>query len=162
MEQKFDVMGMTCASCQAHVEKSVRNLKGVNDVNVNLLSENMVVNYDENVCSVDEIIAAVRSGGYDAALKGEKAAAVSQKDDDLNKRYHSLLASFAFMIPLFYLSMGSMMKWPGIPSIFLGHENMMIFALTELLLCLPVLIINAHYFTGGFKALVHRAPNMDS
>lgn len=171
MKQKFDVMGMTCASCQAHVNKSVSHLEGVRDCNVNLLSENMEVDYDESKLSSDDIIAAVRKGGYDAALaNSEKKEAVSsdiasinaRKDEDLKKRKRSLIASFIFTVPLFYLSMGSMMHWPGIPSIFLGHAHMMIMALTQLLLCMIVLGINSHYFIGGFKSLFHLAPNMDS
>ena len=122
MKQKFDVMGMTCASCQAHVNKSVSHLEGVHDCNVNLLSENMEVDYDESKLSSDDIIAAVRKGGYDAALaNSEKKEAVSsdiasinaRKDEDLKKRKRSLIASFIFTVPLFYLSMGSMMHWPG-------------------------------------------------
>ena len=168
MKEKFDVMGMTCASCQAHVDKSVRKVDGVKDCNVNLLSENMEVEYDETKTNPQEIIAAVQKGGYDAKLQQatkQENAIVStnkRKDEDLKKRKQDLIASFIFTIPLFYLSMGSMMNWPGIPSIFLGHHNMMIFALTELLLCLPVLFINGHYFKGGFKSLFHLAPNMDS
>ncbi|MBO6047200.1 MAG: heavy metal translocating P-type ATPase [Erysipelotrichaceae bacterium] len=164
MKQKFDVMGMTCAACQAHVDKSVRGVEGVNECQVNLLSETMEVDYDETVTSTDQIIKAVQKGGYDAALQGvEKVqSSSSRKDEDLEKRLRDLIISFVFMIPLFYLSMGSMMGWPFIPSIFLGHENMMIFALTELLLCSVVVIINRHYFIGGFKSLAHLAPNMDS
>lgn len=168
MKEKFDVMGMTCASCQAHVDKSVRKVDGVKDCNVKLLSENMEVEFDETKTNPQEIIAAVQKGGYDAKLQQETTqentivSTNKRKDEDLKKRKQELIASFIFTIPLFYLSMGSMMNWPGIPSIFLGHHNMMIFALTELLLCLPVLFINGHYFKGGFKSLFHLAPNMDS
>lgn len=168
MKEKFDVMGMTCASCQAHVDKSVRKVDGVKDCNVNLLSENMEVEFDETKTNPQEIIAAVQKGGYNAKLQKETTqentivSTNKRKDEDLKKRKQDLIASFIFTVPLFYLSMGSMMNWPGIPAIFLGHQNMMIFALTELLLCLPVLFINGHYFKGGFKSLFHLAPNMDS
>lgn len=172
MKQKFDVMGMTCASCQAHVNKSVSHLAGVNDCNVNLLSENMEVDYDDSKLSAADIIEAVRKGGYDAKLADESQNSHdvssdienqnARKNEDLKKRFHALIASFVFTVPLFYLSMGSMMNWPGIPSIFLGHHNMMIMALTELLLCNVVLAINSHYFIGGLKSLFHLAPNMDS
>lgn len=164
MKQKFDVMGMTCAACQAHVDKSVAAVEGVNEVNVNLLSENMEVDFDENVTSAEEIIKAVQKGGYDAKVKGDQKVRTSGNDDQekaLKAQKTRLILSFMFMIPLFYLSMGSMMGWP-LPSIFLGHKNMMIFALTEILLCVPVLFINSHYFTRGFKSLFHGAPNMDS
>lgn len=162
MKEKFNVMGMTCASCQAHVDKSVRKLHGVSDVNVNLLAENMEVDYDPDKLTSSDIIEAVRKGGYDAALYDEKEELSVKKKDDLKERRQALVASFVFMIPLFYLSMGSMMNWPLIPSIFLGQKHMMIFALTELLLTIPVIYINKHYFIGGFKSLFHLAPNMDS
>lgn len=175
MKQKFDVMGMTCASCQAHVQKSVSKLAGVHDCNVNLLSENMEVDYDDSQLTPDQIIDAVRKGGYDAKLEADqkedhsaKDAFASirntneRKDKDLKNRFHKLVASFVVTIPLFYLSMGSMMNWPGIPQIFLGHQNMMIFALTEFLLCTIVLAINSSYFKSGLKSLFHLAPNMDS
>lgn len=175
MKQKFDVMGMTCASCQAHVQKSVSKLDGVNNCNVNLLSENMEVDYDDSKLTPDQIIQAVRNGGYDAKLESGQAeenktqeafasikSTNERKDEDLKHRLHKLIASFVVTVPLFYLSMGSMMNWPGIPGIFLGHKNMMIFALTEFLLCTIVLAINWNYFYSGFKSLFHLAPNMDS
>lgn len=173
MKQKFDVMGMTCASCQAHVNKSVAKLAGVSDVNVNLLAENMEVDYDESKLSAKDIIEAVQKGGYDAKVAASEETSKTdvtqdieahneRKSKELKQQFHKLVLSFVFTVPLFYLSMGSMMGWPGIPSIFLGHQNMMIFALTELLLCLIVLSINAKYFIGGFKSLFHLAPNMDS
>jgi len=166
MLQKFDVMGMTCAACEAHVTKSVAHVAGVDDVKVNLLAENMVVDYDENTTSADEIITAVQKGGYDAKVHGETESKAkddlsARRDGDLKKRKHQLIWSFVFMIPLFYISMGAMMGWP-LPSILLGHEHMMVLALTELLLCVPVLFINRHYFIGGFTSLAHLAPNMDS
>ena len=141
MKEKFNVMGMTCASCQAHVDKSVRKLHGVSDVNVNLLAENMEVDYDPDKLTSSDIIEAVRKGGYDAALYDEKEELSVKKKDDLKERRQALVASFVFMIPLFYLSMGSMMNWPLIPSIFLGQKHMMIFALTELLLLLFIVFM---------------------
>ena len=171
MKKKFDVMGMTCAACEAHVTKSVKNVDGVLDCQVNLLSENMEVNYDESKISSEDIIQAVRKGGYDARLQDEEIhqdmrtsieKRNAKKDEELRKQFKDLILSFLFMIPLFYLSMGSMMHWPGIPSIFLGHENMMIFALTEILLLIPIVFIHRKRFIGGFQSLLHGAPNMDS
>ena len=168
MKKKFDVTGMTCAACEAHVTKSVKNVEGVIDCQVNLLSENMEVQYDESKISSEDIIEAVRKGGYGAHLQDEdshqdqRVLNEKKKDEALHKQLKDLILSFVFMIPLFYLSMGSMMHWPFIPSLFLGHQNMMIFALTEILLLIPIVSIHRKRFIGGFQALLHGAPNMDS
>ncbi|MBR4015264.1 MAG: heavy metal translocating P-type ATPase [Anaerotignum sp.] len=167
MKQKFDVTGMTCSACSAHVEKSVGKLEGIASVNVNLLQNSMTVEYDETALNTEDIIHAVESGGYGAALQGAKTAAAEAAAprnvaaEEMAHMKKRLIASFCFLIPLFYISMGHMLGAP-LPPILLGHENMMIFALTQLILTTPVLIINKKYFTAGFKALKNRAPNMDS
>lgn len=166
MKQKFDVTGMTCSACSAHVEKSVCKLEGVASVNVNLLQNNMTVEYDEAALGTDDIIRAVESGGYGAFLQGAKRensgeAPRNVAAEEMQAMKKRLIASFCFLIPLFYISMGHMMGAP-LPAILLGDENIMIFALTQLLLTTPVLIINKKYFTVGFKSLWNRAPNMDS
>ena len=142
MKTKFDVTGMTCAACQAHVEKSVRKLPGVSQVNVNLLQNNMTVEYDDKTLGPEAIIHAVEAGGYGASLPGAKGAAgqksaVDQAKEETRQMKFRLIVSFAFLIPLFYLSMGHMMGWP-LPSLFLGNENAITFAFTQLLLSLPV------------------------
>ena len=167
MKQKFDVTGMTCSACSAHVEKAVCKLEGIDSVNVNLLQNSMVVEYDENALNTDDIINAVKSGGYGASLQGAKNASASAEPpknvalEEMKIMRNRLISSFCFLIPLFYISMGHMMGAP-LPSILTGNENIMSFALTQLLLATPVLIINRKFFTVGFKALANRAPNMDS
>ncbi len=164
MKQKFDVTGMTCSACSAHVEKAVSKLEGVRSVNVNLLQNSMAVEYDETQLGTEDIIHAVESGGYGAKPQGASAAAEPPKNialEEMAVMKRRLISSFCFLIPLFYISMGHMMGAP-LPAILLGHENMMIFALTQLLLATPVLIINKKFFVVGFKALWNRAPNMDS
>lgn len=167
MKQKFDVTGMTCSACSAHVEKSVCKLEGIAAVNVNLLQNSMTVEYDEAVLKTDEIIHAVESGGYGAFPQGAKQADAASEAprnvaaEEMHSMKKRLIASFCFLIPLFYISMGHMMGAP-LPAVLLGNENIMSFALTQLLLTTPVLIINKKYFTVGFKALWNRAPNMDS
>ena len=166
MKTKFDVTGMTCAACQAHVEKSVRKLPGVSQVNVNLLQNNMTVEYDDKTLGPEAIIHAVEAGGYGASLPGAKGAAgqksaVDQAKEETRQMKFRLIVSFAFLIPLFYLSMGHMMGWP-LPSLFLGNENAITFAFTQLLLSLPVAYVNRKYFINGFKSLFHGSPNMDS
>lgn len=155
MKQKFDVTGMTCSACSAHVEKSVSKLEGVQCVNVNLLQNSMVVEYDDNALGTTDIIHAVESGGYGASVQGETKTQETPKNVAAEEMHHMkrrLIASFCFLIPLFYISMGHMMGAP-LPAILLGDENVMIFALTQLFLTIPVLIINKKYFVVGFKAL---------
>lgn len=167
MKQKFIVTGMTCSACSAHVDKAVRKLPGVDDVNVNLLGGTMTVNYG-GALTAEDIIAAVTKAGYGASLPvktGTSAAqarpAANAMEEDLQNMKRRLIASLVFMIPLFYLSMGHMMGWP-IPAFFHGTENAMTYALTLFLLTLPPLIVNQKYFRVGFKTLWHRSPNMDS
>ncbi|MFR1387417.1 MAG: heavy metal translocating P-type ATPase [Anaerotignum sp.] len=164
MKQKFDVTGMTCSACSAHVEKSVSKLEGVQCVNVNLLQNSMVVEYDDNALGTTDIIHAVESGGYGASVQGETKTQETPKNVAAEEMHHMkrrLIAFFFFLFPLFFISMGHMMGAP-LPAILLGDENVMIFALTQLFLTIPVLIINKKYFVVGFKALWNKAPNMDS
>lgn len=169
MKQKFDVTGMTCSACSAHVEKAVRKLEGIDTVNVNLLKNSMVVEYDETALHADDIINAVKNGGYGASLQGAAAGNAFASPEppknialeEMKVMKNRLVSSFCFLIPLFYLSMGHMMGAP-LPAILMGNENSMLFALTQLLLATPILIINKKFFLVGFKALLNRAPNMDS
>ena len=168
MQEKYNVTGMTCAACQARVQKSVAHLNGVQDCNVNLLKNSMVVTYDDQTVNSGQIIAAVEKAGYGASLqqaKGKSAAQAVSPVDTAKKEYetmkHRVIWSFVFTIPLFYISMGHMMGWP-LPGFFLGTENSMIYALTLFLLALPVAIINNKYYRMGFKTLFHGSPNMDS
>ena len=160
MKQKYDVMGMTCSACSAHVDKAVRHLDGVQDVNVNLLSNCMVVDYDENKVTDAMIQKAVEDAGYKAALETQSVQAQKQEETVDNKK-RSLILSFVFLIPLFYISMGHMMG-ALLPSFLVGESNMMVFALTQLFLTLQVMYINRGYFQRGFKSLWHRSPNMDT
>ncbi len=166
MKQKFDVTGMTCSACSAHVEKSVKALDGIKMVNVNLLRNSMEVEYDEDKLGDAEIIKAVQSGGYGASVKGEKSSQAKsdgptpQEEEFKNMKFR-LIVSFVFMLPLFYISMGHMMGMP-LPHFFHGVENSLTYAFTQLLLTLPVMYVNRKYYINGFKSLYHRAPNMDT
>lgn len=159
---KFDVTGMTCSACQAHVEKAVRNISGVAAVNVNLLQNSMQVEFDENSTGAPQIISAVERAGYGASEKGVKSdSKASSAVDEIRKMKTRLISSVCFLIPLFYICMGHMFRLP-VPFILSGHENMMIFALTQLILTIPIIALNFHFFRNGFKNLLHRSPNMDS
>lgn len=164
LKDKFDVTGMTCSACSAHVEKSVSKVDGVNSVAVNLLQNSMVVDYDESKTGIDEIISAVEKGGYGASKAGSAETHAKPKniaEDEIKNMKRRLIISFAFLIPLFYISMGHMMGAP-LPSILTDGENMMVFALTQLILTLPIMYVNDKYFKNGFKSLFNKAPNMDS
>ena len=167
MRQKFTVTGMTCSACSSHVEKAVRKLEGVSEVNVNLLGGSMQVDFDPAQQSDDSIIAAVIDSGYGAQLPAapgkEKAAAAGVPDmkEELAGMKRRLLLSFCFFIPLFYLTMGHMVGLP-IPGFFHGPKNAINYAVTQLLLLLPIMYINDKYYKVGFKTLFHGSPNMDS
>lgn len=165
MKEKFDVTGMTCSACSAHVEKSVGKVDGVSKVAVSLLQNSMTVEFEGEVTSSAEIIKAVEKGGYGAKIAGENTTIAKGADqnvtDEIKNMKQRLVISFIFLIPLFYISMGHMLGAP-LPSILTGHENMMVFALTQLFLTLPVMYVNRKYFQVGFKSLANRAPNMDT
>ncbi len=155
---------MTCASCQAHVEKAVRSVPGVQDVTVNLLSNSMVVEYAQGQDPEQAVVEAVERAGYGASKAGQRPAEApgelpAQKQlRDMKRR---LIVSFALLIPMMYVSMGHMIGLP-LPGFLHGTQNAMSFALAQFLLALPVLYVNRAYYENGFKALAHRMPNMDS
>ncbi|MEE0967401.1 MAG: heavy metal translocating P-type ATPase [Bacilli bacterium] len=159
MKRKYDVIGMSCSACTAHVDKAVRHIDGVHDVNVNLLSHSMTVEFDESKVNDAIVMKAVEDAGYKAALEKEKME-VKQEDETENKK-KNLILSFVFLIPLFYIAMGHMMGAP-LPSILIGHENTMIFALVQLFLVLPIMYLNRSYYQRGFKSLFNKTPNMDT
>lgn len=167
MTQKFSVTGMTCSSCSAHVEKAVRKLPGVEQVNVNLLSNSMTVDYTEDQVNSQAIIEAVIEAGYGAsqyvkaAEKRQAAQPVDTVQEQLTSMKNRLIISFAFFVPLMYISMGHMAGLP-LPSFLTGHHNAIAFAMTQFLLTLPVMYVNRKYYQVGFKTLFRGSPNMDS
>ena len=169
MKEKYDVTGMTCSACSSRVEKCVANLDGVKEVSVNLLTNSMQVEYDEQNLSSHKIIEEVKKAGYGASLSGaeNQASAKSDqpKENPIEIQMHQMkmrtIWSFVFLIPLMYVSMGHMIGLP-LPGFLAGTENAVGFALTQFLLCIPVIVINRAYYTKGFSTLLHRAPNMDT
>ena len=166
-KQKFNITGMTCSACSAHVEKAVRKLDGVKTADVSLMTNSLTAEFDGSVLSVQDIIAAVIQSGYGAALPqkpGTTAQAVVLEDTaalELASMKHRMVWSFVFLLPLFYISMGHMMGAP-LPGFLMGMENAVAFGLTQLLLTLPIMYLNDKYYKVGFKTLWNRAPNMDS
>ncbi len=167
MNKKFLVTGMTCSACQATVEKSVRRLEGVHTVNVNLLNGNMSVEYDEAALDHTMIIKAVEKAGYGISDSVKEGAFADQKKqanpmlEEQKEMKARVLISVLFLIPLLYLAMGRMLMLP-LPKQMVGEENALTYALTQLLLTIPIVYVNRKYYQVGFKTLWHRAPNMDS
>ena len=178
-QDKFDVGGMTCAACQAHVDRAVSKLDGVESVAVNLLAGSMMVDYDPAQVSPDDICTAVDRAGYsaspvstgtDAAQNGSaQARSGAAHMESPTKKLEAaasamrtrLIISIIFLIPLFYIGMGHMLGWP-LPGIFTDHTHSMTLALTELVLLIPIVYVNDAYFINGFKSLAHGAPTMDA
>ena len=178
-QDKFDVGGMTCAACQAHVDRAVSKLNGVQSVAVNLLAGSMMVDYDPAQVSPDDICTAVDRAGYSASpvSTGTEAAPNGSAQarsgaahmESPTKKLEAtasamrvrLIISIIFLIPLFYIGMGHMLGWP-LPSVFTDHTHSMTLALTELVLLIPIVYVNDAYFINGFKSLVHGAPTMDA
>lgn len=165
MNEKYKVTGMTCSACSSRVEKCVEKLDGVNNVSVNLLTNSMQVDFDENKLTEEKIANSVIQAGYGMEIPTGKAEKKEGKEDVVEKNIESMkkrtIWSFIFLIPLMYVAMGHMIGLPQ-PSFLTGDANAVSFALTQLLLCIPVLYINRAYFERGFRSLIHGAPNMDT
>ena len=174
MKEKFDVTGMTCAACQANVEKAVCKVPGVQEVSVSLLTNSMQVEFEDSV-SPEAIIGAVHHAGYQAQLAGsgasaqQKSASADIAGEEIRGMKTRFWWSLGFLIPLMYVSMHHMFQmWFGLPvpgfiaNFLHGNENALNFALTQFLLVLPILYLNRKYFIVGFKTLFHGSPNMDS
>lgn len=162
--EHFNVTGMSCAACQARVEKAVNAVEGVDGCAVSLLTNSMGV---EGTASPEAIIQAVENAGYGASLKsaGDSSAKNggmedSLKDTETPKMKKRLIASVVLLIPLMYVSMGHMMwNWPLSGFLDGNHVAM---GLYELLLAGFVMVVNQKFFISGFKGLINRSPNMDT
>jgi len=161
MKLKFTVTGMTCAACSARVEKVTKNIPGVEDVQVNLLQGNMTLEA-ESAEIAKQVADAVSAAGYGAQLAGQKQekipAPAADQEKETKKR---IILSAIFLGVLMYFTMGHMVGLP-VPNWYHGMQNALVAALVQFLLTLPVVILNRSYFTKGFRALLHRSPNMDS
>ncbi len=161
--EKFDVTGMTCAACSAHVERAVRGVEGVKEVAVSLLTNSMTVDFS-SPATAEKICAAVSAAGYGAApqnIGGKKENKKSTLESGEPKKIlYRLIASAALLLPLMYVSMGHLMwGWP-LPEIFASDP--LAIGLYQLLLTTAVAVINQRFFISGTKSLLHGAPNMDT
>ena len=158
--KQYNVTGMSCAACSAHVEKAVSAVPGVTSCTVSLLTNSMSV---EGSASPADVIAAVEAAGYGASEKGARREAAPDADDlkdtETPKMVHRLIASIIFWLPLMYIMCWMIWKWPLPPFFANNHLALMVF---EMLDTIVVMVINQKFFVSGFKGLVHRAPNMDT
>lgn len=160
-KQQYDITGMTCSACSAHVEKAVKNVQGTKNVSVNLLTNSMTVETEADAAAV---ITAVQSAGYGASVHGEqskKDTSISPAQRGYQEMKTRLWISFGFLIPLMYISMGHMVGLP-LPSFLAGTENAIAYGMMQFILTLPVVYVNRKYYQVGFKTLFRGSPNMDS
>lgn len=166
-KEKYNITGMSCAACSAKVERVVGKLEGVENVSVNLLTNSMQVEYKEDKLSSNDIIKNIADAGYGASLatdskqKKEEKSIKKTNDDAIASMKFRLKVSIVFLVILMYFSMGSMIGLP-LPKFLSGEGNPVGFALTQLLLVLPVMYVNRKYYISGFKSLFHLSPNMDT
>ena len=171
MKETFDITGMTCAACSARVGKAAGECAGVTEANVNLLKNSMELTYDGSPKTIDAVVAAIEKAGYGAIrARGAQAPAIRRVEAPARhgRRQQPSRRSAASSSSR-RSSRCRSSTWPWAPCSagrsrprLTGMEGMMAAALTQLLLCLPILFVNRHYFVTGFKSLWHRAPNMDS
>ena len=166
-KEKYNITGMSCAACSAKVERVVGKLDGVENVSVNLLTNSMQVEYKEDKLSSNDIIKNIADAGYGASLatatkqKKEEKSIKKTNDDAIASMKFRLKVSIVFLVILMYFSMGSMIGLP-LPKFLSGEGNPVGFALTQLLLVLPVMYVNRKYYISGFKSLFNLSPNMDT
>lgn len=157
MKEKFNIEGMTCAACQAHVDKAVRKVEGVKDVSVNLLTNSMVVDFDDNL-DVNKINEAVDKAGYKSYLANKQKEEKIDDSKELKGLIKRLIYSSVLLVPLFYIGMAYMNGWP------LGDlaKNPLLVGIIMMFLSLVIMIINKAFFISGFKSSIHLSFNMDT
>lgn len=173
MKKTFAVTGMTCAACEAAVTRSVQKLEGVTGVSVNLLTGTMTLDLDLSVQSESAVLEVVEKAGYGISVlggeggskkqdrKAERQKLVEEREKEERQMVRRLITSTILLIPLMWIAMGPMLGLP-LPGFLTGHENAVSYALVQMILTLPVMLINGYFFTSGFKGLIHRAPNMNT
>ncbi len=167
---KFNITGMTCAACQANVTKAATKLHGTEKADVNLLSNSMTVTFDETKLTEQDFIDAINNIGYGASLYGENKKSQlktewqdrkKSEEENINSMKKRLVSSIIFLVIVMYIAMGHMMSLP-LPHFLHGTGNSLLNAIIQMLLVIPVMIINKKFFISGFKGLIKRAANMDS
>lgn len=168
---QFNISGMTCTACASAIERKISQLNGVESAVINFSTENLIVQHDLALAPIPDIIKTIEALGYGAELinndlnpqskVAEKSHSKPSYQKQIDEVNHRLIISLIFTLPLFYLAMAPMINLP-IPSFLAGEQNILINALTQMFLTLPVIYICRHFYINGFKALWKRIPNMDS
>lgn len=162
MKQKFDISGMSCSACSARIQTAISKTAGVKRAEVNLLTETMLVDFDEKKITEDDIIGGVNKLGYGASVKNrEQKKTVGKKEDEANALKKRFFMSLIFLLPLMYVSMGHMLGLQ-LPQFLAGRENAVNYAFLQFLICIPVIYINRKYYKNGFITLFSMSPNMDT
>jgi Cu+-exporting ATPase len=162
----LNLKGMTCAACAAANERAVRKVAGVADASVNFASETLRVSFNDADASIEAIKAAVKKAGYEAVDRpavrqlGEDTHR-EEKEREIASMWRKFAVSAAFSVPLFYIAMGHMLKFP-LPDWLHPMENPLRFALVQLALVIPPVIAGRRFYSTGLKSILHGAPNMDS
>lgn len=154
MTKKYNIYGMSCAACQAHVQKAALSVKGVKEANVNLIANTLVVDGEE--FNDQDVMVAIAKSGYQA-----KPYIELSYNKKANSSLVKLIISIIFLILLLYVAMGHMINLP-IPSLIDPHMHTIPFVITQMVLLTPIVILNFHYFSSGFKKLFRLHPNMDT
>ena len=166
MKETIKINGMTCAACASRIEKVVGRIDGVQEINVNFATERLSVDIDPAKTNMEAVGAAVRKAGYD--YETIKKTAVDEdkikKEKEMSTMYKKLVVAMAFALPLLYIAMGPMLPLGGlpIPEIINPDTNPLNFALTQLVLLIPILIAGNRFYKVGFRAIKLLSPNMDS
>lgn len=167
-KEVYKIEGMTCASCSSAVERVTRKLEGVIRSDVNLTTNRMTIEYDENKVNPELIMTKVLKTGYGIAMdvkkeELDKKVEEDQEDKKLLKVRRRLIIAVIFALPLLYLSMGHMLPFTlPVPDVISMHHNPLNFALIQLVLTIPILIAGRNFYIIGFKTLIRGNPNMDS
>lgn len=163
-EVTIPIGGMTCASCAAAVEKEIKKLKGIEEVNVNIATEKANVKYNPYETRISEIKSAIKKAGYEALeiQAGDQVDAEKEKrQKEIKTLWKKFIVSAIFTVPLLYIAMGHLIGLT-LPEFIEPSKNPFNFALTQLILTIPVVIAGNKFYTVGFKTLIRRSPNMDS
>lgn len=161
---QLKIGGMTCASCSAAVERAVRKLPGVSSASVNLATERASIDFDPGMVRVSSIMEAIVKAGYEASTDEQETKPdqhQAAKERETKVLWTKFVVSAAFALPLLYIAMGAMLGWP-LPSALDPMEHPLRYAFVEFALMAPVVAVGYRFYLGGFKAIAHRAPNMDS
>lgn len=163
-EEIYDIVGMHCAACSSSIERVTRRLPGVEESNVNLPLNRLTIRYDETKTTSEDIIAKIKKAGFSATLKNEEKQEIKEDaNENAKKEKVSLILSIIFAGLLLLISMGQMLiHGMPVPDIISMDTHPMNFALLQLLLTIPVLILGKKFFIGGFSSLIHLTPNMDA